>query len=53
MPGPIDKYELKFVSLNYLITTDTSEVQKCPFSVNHIHLHAYAQTCLMDQAFKA
>ena len=52
MPGPIDKFELKFVSLNYFITTDTSGAQKCPFSVNHIYLQTYAQACLMDQAFK-
>ena len=53
MSGPLDKFEFKFVNLNHFITTDTSEVQKCPFSVNHINLQTDDQSCLMDQSFKA
>ena len=53
MSGPLDKLEFKFVNLNHFIMTDTSEVQKCPFSENHINLQTDDHSYLMDQSFKA
>ena len=53
MTGPVDKFWLQFAVLFCYVTSDTSDVQKCPFAVTQIRAKTKVQQCLQDQSFKA
>ena len=38
MHGSLDKFELRFVDFNEFVTSDTSNVHKCPILAKYFHL---------------